>query len=164
MPKLGLNESIAVLAGLVIVGGFFLFFNKSAPVEVADEGQSASALQSIQGAIQSGDFAELVTEDLVEGTGAEAATGDTLIVHYAGILPDGTQFDNSIARGEPFQFVLGAGQVIPGWDRGLVGMKEGGRRILLIPPDLAYGDRATGNIPANSPLIFEVLLIGVQSN
>ena len=109
------------------------------------------------------DTAQLIIEDEVVGTGAEAKAGDMVTVHYVGSLIDGTMFDASRNHGDKgFSFALGAGQVIKGWDLGVAGMKVGGRRTLTIPSDLAYGDRAIGNIiPANSTLIFEVELLSV---
>jgi FKBP-type peptidyl-prolyl cis-trans isomerase len=103
----------------------------------------------------------LVIEDLVVGTGPAAASGDTITVHYVGRLSDGTRFDSSYDRGQPFTFRLGTGAVITGWDQGLVGMRVGGKRRLTIPPGLGYGSRAVGPIPANSTLIFEVDLISI---
>ncbi|HYN89283.1 MAG TPA: FKBP-type peptidyl-prolyl cis-trans isomerase, partial [Ardenticatenaceae bacterium] len=101
--------------------------------------------------------------DLEVGEGAEATEGSTVAVHYTGWLEDGTQFDSSLTRGEPIVFGLGAGQVIPGWDEGLQGMKVGGRRQLIIPPDLAYGSQGAGNvIPPDATLIFDVELVDVQ--
>ncbi len=102
--------------------------------------------------------------DEVIGTGAEAVAGKKVSVHYTGTLTDGKKFDSSLDRGEPFSFDLGAGQVIKGWDEGVVGMKVGGKRKLTIPSGLAYGAREVGNglIPANSTLIFEVELLGVK--
>jgi peptidylprolyl isomerase len=104
---------------------------------------------------------ELVVEDLVVGTGAVAAPGDTLTVNYVGRLMDGTQFDSSYDRGQPYTFTLGVGAVIPGWDQGLVGMRVGGKRRLTIPPSLAYGPLAYGAIPANSTLRFEIELVSI---
>lgn len=101
-------------------------------------------------------------ETIKEGTGAEAKSGNILSVHYVGILENGTKFDSSRDRGAPFEFTLGARQVIPGWDLGLIGMKVGGIRKLTIPSILAYGDKQAGPIPPNSTLIFEVELLAIK--
>jgi FKBP-type peptidyl-prolyl cis-trans isomerase len=102
-------------------------------------------------------------EDLVVGTGAEAKVGDTVSAHYTGTLEDGTKFDSSLDRNQPFEFTIGAGQVIKGWDEGVVGMKVGGTRKLTIPPDLAYGDQGAGSIiPPNATLIFEIQLLEIK--
>lgn len=107
----------------------------------------------------------LQIEDLEEGDGAEAKQGDQLSVNYVGVLFDGGQeFDSNFDTGQPFDFQLGSGQVIPGWDQGLEGMKEGGRRQLTIPPDLAYGAQGQPpEIPPNSTLVFVVDLKSVQA-
>jgi len=103
----------------------------------------------------------LVSQDLVVGTGATAATGDSVTVNYVGTLANGTKFDSSYDRNQPFTFRLGAGQVIAGWDQGVVGMRVGGKRRLTIPPSLGYGSQANGPIPANSTLIFEIELLSI---
>jgi FKBP-type peptidyl-prolyl cis-trans isomerase len=105
----------------------------------------------------------LKSEDLKEGAGAAAKSGDTVDVHYTGWLKDGTKFDSSVDRGQPFSFPLGAGRVIKGWDEGVQGMKVGGKRRLIIPPDLAYGARGAGGvIPPNAELTFEVELLKIR--
>ncbi len=105
----------------------------------------------------------LAYKDLTIGTGQEAKDGDTVTVHYTGRLKDGTKFDSSVDRDEPFSFRIGAGKVIKGWDEGVAGMKEGGKRKLVIPPDLGYGARGAGKIiPPNATLTFEVELLKVQ--
>lgn len=106
---------------------------------------------------------QLQIEDLIVGQGAEALAGQSVEVHYTGWLTDGTKFDSSVDRGKPFEFPLGGGRVIKGWDQGVAGMKVGGKRRLTIPPDLGYGARgAAGVIPPNATLVFEVELLGVR--
>jgi len=132
------------------VGLFFVFGN---PFLI----MNSSALNAPQPAQQG-----LVVQDEVVGTGAEARTGDMVSVHYTGKLQNGTVFDTSVGK-SPIEFTLGGGYVIPGWDQGLVGMKVGGKRLLIIPPSLGYGGQDYGPIPANSTLIFEVELVKVGS-
>ncbi len=101
-------------------------------------------------------------EDLAEGEGPVAGPGQQVSVHYTGWLEDGTKFDSSVDRNQPFQFALGKGMVIRGWDEGVAGMKVGGKRKLTIPPHLAYGSRGAGGvIPPNATLIFEVELLDI---
>ncbi|HEY5194091.1 MAG TPA: FKBP-type peptidyl-prolyl cis-trans isomerase [Solirubrobacteraceae bacterium] len=106
---------------------------------------------------------KLVTKEIIVGTGPEAKAGDSVTVNYVGVLYNGgKEFDASWKRNEPFAFTLGKGQVIPGWDQGVAGMKVGGRRELIIPSELAYGKRGSPpTIPANAPLVFVVDLLGV---
>jgi peptidylprolyl isomerase len=105
---------------------------------------------------------ELITDDVVVGEGAAAKPGDHVTVHYVGVsFSNGTQFDSSWDRGAPFDFPLGAGRVIQGWDYGVTGMREGGRRTLVIPPELGYGSRGIGPIAANETLVFVVDLVKV---
>lgn len=104
----------------------------------------------------------LQVQDVIAGNGAEAVPGSSVSVHYTGWLEDGTKFDSSKDRSEPFRFALGRGMVIRGWDEGLVGMKVGGRRKLVIPPSLGYGAAGAGGvIPPHATLVFEVDLLSV---
>jgi len=113
--------------------------------------------------ISSQEPANLVIEDKVVGTGDEATVGKRVSVHYSGFLTNGTMFDSSIPRKTPFAFTLGAGEVIQGWDKGVVGMKVGGKRKLTIPSKLGYGPRGAGGvIPPNATLIFDVELLKVE--
>ncbi|WJW69172.1 FKBP-type peptidyl-prolyl cis-trans isomerase [Candidatus Chlorohelix allophototropha] len=100
--------------------------------------------------------------DTVVGKGTQPKVGQTVSVHYSGYLTNGTKFDSSVDRGQPFKFVLGVGQVIQGWDEGVATMKVGGKRRLIIPPQLGYGPSGSGPIPPNAELIFDVELLAVQ--
>ena len=105
----------------------------------------------------------LIIEELVAGNGTEAVTGQTVTVHYTGWLTNGTKFDSSKDRDDPFEFPLGAGHVIRGWDEGVQGMKIGGTRKLTVPPDLGYGGRGAGGvIPPHATLVFEVELLATE--
>jgi hypothetical protein len=114
---------------------------------------SASAVTTASG---------LTYEDLQVGDGATAKTGDSVTVNYTGWLEDGTKFDSSIDSGQTFDFTIGAGNVIVGWDEGVAGMRVNGARLLVIPPSLGYGSTANSSIPANSTLIFEVQLVAIK--
>ena len=108
-------------------------------------------------------MSELIIEDLTVGEGATAAAGQSVSVHYTGWLTNGQKFDSSVDRNDPFEFNLGRGQVIAGWDQGVAGMQVGGKRKLTIPPELGYGERgASGVIPPNATLVFEVELLGIR--
>jgi len=117
---------------------------------------SPSAMKTLDGGLMIG--------EVREGTGREVKTGDTIIANYTGALEDGTKFDSSYDRGQPFEAQIGAGRVIKGWDMGIPGMKEGGIRRLVIPGGLAYGEAGAGNgaIPPNATLIFDVEVIKIK--
>jgi FKBP-type peptidyl-prolyl cis-trans isomerase FkpA len=105
---------------------------------------------------------ELLMQEVTVGTGEEAKDGNNVKVNYKGTFMDGKEFDSSYSRNQPFEFKLGAKQVIEGWDIGVRGMKVGGKRVLVVPPAMAYGDKGAGGvIPPNTPLKFEVELLGV---
>lgn len=142
------------LAAIVLLSANQCQENQAEGQKMNSETQADAKIQSVPAGLQ--------IEDIKIGTGAEAVAGKDVDVHYTGTLTNGQKFDSSKDRGEPFTFSLGAGQVIQGWDKGVAGMKEGGVRKLTIPPELAYGNRQVGPIPANSTLIFEVELLKVK--
>ncbi|MFA4936919.1 MAG: FKBP-type peptidyl-prolyl cis-trans isomerase [Patescibacteria group bacterium] len=171
---------IGTLVGLaVLIGIYFIFFknndmeiinnNNEQAIEFRDSlktteessGNTGTNLPTNTATSQSDN---LLIEIIKPGQGREAVTGDELAVHYTGWLTNGTKFDSSRDRGEPFVFSLGEGQVIKGWDQGLVGMKPGEQRKLIIPSNLAYGDQGVGNgaIPAKATLIFEIELLEIN--
>ena len=162
----GVDRRIQILIGSVVLLGVLI-----AAVLLGrggdDEGGSGEAVFGEKPVIEAPEGeppAELEVEDIIEGDGAEATEGDTLSVEYVGVLYDtGSEFDSNFGTGTPFEFQLGGGMVIPGWDEGLVGMKEGGRRQLTIPPDLAYGPQGQPpDIPPDSTLIFQIDLVSVN--
>lgn len=140
----------AVVLALIVFGTWF--YSKNSNLMANSDVNAQVAAAAAQG---------LKLEDVTVGAGDEAQTGQTVAVHYVGKLQDGTVFDSSVARGTPFTFTLGTGQVIKGWDQGVAGMRVGGVRKLEIPPELGYGDRDLGAIPPNSTLFFDVELLGV---
>jgi peptidylprolyl isomerase len=142
---IGIFAAMALLTYLLFSGPLLSFFNP------------AQQEQSTQMTNES-----LLIDDPVVGEGDVAESGDTLTVHYVGSLPDGTVFDSSVARGFPITFTIGIGQVIRGWDEGVIGMRVGGTRVLKISPEYGYGSQGAGPIPPNSTLIFEVQLLKVE--
>jgi peptidylprolyl isomerase len=116
----------------------------------------------VKAADDNGNVKNMIIDDIKIGEGNEVKSGDTVAVHYIGTLQDGTEFDNSKKRGEPFTFTIGGGQVIKGWEEGLIGMKVGGQRVLIIPPEKAYGEQGIGPIPPNATLVFAIELVEVK--
>jgi len=147
-----MNKKITLLIiGLILVGGFYVF-----SVNIDNNFLKGDITESIKNNM-------LEIETIVEGSGVESKVGDSLTVHYTGMLEDGTKFDSSVDRGTPFNFILGIGQVIEGWEKGMEGMKVGEKRKLTIPPEYAYGERGVpGVIPPNATLIFEVELLEIN--
>lgn len=133
------------------------------PADVQKQLEEQMAQQNALKELQA-EGGEVESTDLTEGTGTEAVAGKKVTVNYVGTLKsDGSEFDSSYGRNQPFSFTLGGGQVIQGWDQGVVGMKVGGKRKLVIPADLAYGAQSPSDkIPANSDLVFEIELLNVE--
>ncbi len=128
-----------------------------------EEDETAARTEAFTSAINNeGKFDRMVIDDIKEGVGEAVVSGDAVSVHYVGTLQNGQEFDSSRRRGEPFDFTVGAGQVIKGWDEGLVGMKVGGQRILVIPADKAYGDQGIGPIPGGATLVFSIELLEIK--
>lgn len=152
MTQRTLVTGIAVSVALTVVALFFVLTNPFAAGDAFLQQQAGDTTQS--------SLTQLIVQDEMVGTGAEARVGDVLLVNYTGRLEDGTVFDTSVGK-TPYPFVLGAGAVIAGWDQGLVGMRVGGKRLLIIPAALGYGSEGNGPIPPNAILIFEVELVGV---
>lgn len=149
-------NKIIIITMLIIIGivGVFIY-NKNQK----SQSDKINNLENMNKLIKNGVQIEIIKE----GTGEVAKNGNTVAVHYVGTLENGTKFDSSIDRGSPFEFNLGSGQVIPGWEIGVEGMKIGEKRRLTIPSELAYGQRGAGGaIPPNATLIFEVELLGIK--
>ncbi len=152
MKKLSQKEWIATVIAVFVVGFFFVFGQTL--ISIFSNSENNINTMSTQ--------SRLLINDEVIGTGEVAESGNRVVVHYTGRFVDGTVFDSSVSRGEPFQFVLGAGLVIKGWDEGIVGMRVGGKRLLSVPPEYGYGMNDYGPIPGGSTLIFEVELLKVE--
>jgi FKBP-type peptidyl-prolyl cis-trans isomerase len=150
MKKLSQKEWVAVVVAVFVVGFFFVF------------GQTLISFFNGKSNNTMSQEAQLLVKDEVLGGGEVATVGSRVVVHYTGKFADGNVFDSSVTRNEPFQFVLGSGQVIKGWDEGIVGMRVGGKRLLQIPPELGYGANDYGPIPGGSTLYFEVELLKVE--
>jgi FKBP-type peptidyl-prolyl cis-trans isomerase len=163
------NKSLIIGVLVVLIGGYLLmrWNQESPPAPEAEPAPTATAAPTASGSKSTpapsiANATNLQKTDLVVGKGKTAKTGDHVVVNYRGMLTNGTVFDESYKRGQPFDFTLGGGQVIKGWDEGIVGMKEGGKRKLVIPPDMGYGEQGSPpTIPPNATLIFEVELIKV---
>ena len=153
----GIVVAIAVVVVFLLVGGTALWNN------FTNSNNNQSQNQMSQDQNQTQPVAPQVQiKDIAVGSGDIAVSGKEVTVNYTGVFSDGKKFDSSLDRGVPFTFKLGSGMVIKGWDIGIEGMKVGGKRILVVPPELGYGSEAYGPIPASSTLIFQVELLGVK--
>ncbi len=176
--KIGITVSIIVV---VVALGIARFFQLKHTGVVAEDTNTANNTSDIirvdshapdtnaamkqailNGSTGEGDITKLIVSDAIVGTGREVKVGDTVTVNYIGLLKDGPEFDNSYKKKKPFSFKVGASDVIKGWDQGIIGMKEGGQRILVVPPRLGYGNAIVGPLPANSTLIFLIELLSIK--
>lgn len=160
------KERIIMISSVVVVIIlFFIILNVTSPSNKNDNTDlTSSTIPSPTDQTTAEDFSEFKIEDITQGTGADVKDGDTVSVNYLGTLIDGTKFDSSYDRETPFEFTVGAGQVIEGWDKGLVGMKVGGKRKLSIPSSMGYGASGAGSIPPNAGLIFEIELLEIKAS
>lgn len=167
-----MNKTVSVFTILIVFIAIAVWFVVQKTKEVseitetmtplADSGQSSLPQATPEASPPIRYDNGLVVQDITVGSGKTAENGDTLSANYVGMLENSTVFDNSYDRGQPIEFVLGAGQLIKGWELGLLGMKEGGKRKLIIPPSLGYGAKGAGGvIPPNATLLFEIELVGV---
>jgi FKBP-type peptidyl-prolyl cis-trans isomerase len=157
------NEKIAVFISVALAFVFYTYFGNisgSGSLGPSVDAENVKGIEEV-GKVSLEDGINV--EDLVVGKGDRALNGTLLTVHYVGMLADGTEFDSSYKRGQPFQFFLGQGDLIKGWDIGIIGMREGGIRRLTISPEFGYGPIQAGPIPPNSTLVFEVELLEVST-
>ncbi len=175
MFSLNKFEAVGIIGSIAVFSLLLMLVNQPSQItelpEVKQEGAIVVATDdpeddalssALEGAQTDGQLTELVIQDVRIGQGNAVKNGDTLVVNYIGSTQDGVQFDSSYKRGEPFVFTVGRGIVIQGWERGVIGMKEGGQRILVIPSDLGYGDLQVGTIEPNSTLVFAVELLEIR--
>jgi FKBP-type peptidyl-prolyl cis-trans isomerase len=155
MAKSTLYTGIAVTVTLLVVGIFFIL---GVPFSSSTIDENVAGRQGAPAAAQ--DSGQVAIQETAVGTGEAAKAGDTVSVNYTGKLSDGTVFDSSEGK-EPITFALGSGQIIPGFEQGVIGMQVGGKRVLTIPPSLAYGPNDYGPIPGNSTLTFEIELVSI---
>lgn len=177
MKSLTKYEAIGIGTAIVIAA-IVLGFMRSAPwntatstnnvddIVVADseaKNREAALADAIRKASNtSGQVRKLIVNDVSVGDGREVKVGDTATVHYIGMVRDGAEFDNSYKKGQPLSFKVGAGEVIAGWEQGIIGMKEGGKRILIVPPEMGYGNAVVDPIPANATLLFSIELLSIE--
>ncbi len=156
MQQKKIIQTVAIIIAIVIVGIFFYL----TPMSSSQQPSNVQGTEDEVAAPEAPGSGLIIRDDVV-GTGDQAIPGAMLTVNYVGTLSDGTKFDSSYDRNQPFTFTFGVGQVIPGWEQGLVGMKVGGKRTLVIPSGLAYGEKGIGPIPPNATLVFQVELLQV---
>lgn len=153
-----------IIIVLVVIGGiFFVVSSKTNNQKMSTDATKTDTMTTTNYTNTATESGKLVIEDIKVGSGPEVKKGDTVVMHYIGTLENGTKFDSSVDRGQPFETQIGVGQVIKGWDEGVPGMKVGGKRKLTIPAELGYGARGAGSvIPPNATLTFEVELLEIK--
>jgi FKBP-type peptidyl-prolyl cis-trans isomerase len=151
-----MKKIVLIVVILIIATSVFYFLSNKGKEPKFEENKNIIPTNNVQ------TINSMKIETLKQGTGEGAKNGDRVIVHYTGTLENGTKFDSSLDRNQPFSFTLGTGQVIQGWDLGVLGMKINEKRKLTIPPELGYGSTGIGPIPPNATLIFEVELLGIN--
>lgn len=156
--------AVIVIILIVVIGFVYFYFQKSGAPANENINTNPDTNQNVNTNPSSFEIQGMKVEILKEGTGEQAKSGDLVTVNYVGALTDGTKFDSSIDRNQPFQFTLGENRVIQGWELGVLGMKAGEKRKLTIPPELGYGAQGAGGgvIPPNATLIFEVELLKIN--
>ncbi len=180
MKSLNRYEAIGITASIMVVvlglgaARFFPFSESNAETESTNESdviivdsnaenREAALRQAIlDGSTGVGRVTKLIVSDSSVGSGREVKIGDTVTVHYIGLLTDGPEFDNSYRKGTPLSFKVGAGEVIEGWERGIIGMKEGGERVLVVPSAMGYGSTVVDPLPADATLIFSIELLSIE--
>ena len=158
------TKQVAVIVGVVLFIAFAVLWSSQMSTKNSDQTNAPLNLNfDVQNATpKAAPITDLRIEDIKQGTGSAVAAGDTITVNYIGTLLDGSKFDSSYDRNQPFTTQIGVGNVIEGWDQGLLGMKVGGKRKLTVPPSMGYGSQPAGSIPPNSVLIFETELLNVE--
>jgi len=157
-----MSKDKIITASLIIIFVLAFYFLTKKPSSMENQISDSTPTSNPMPTLPPSKVTELKIEDIKVGTGNAVKSGDTVSINYIGTLEDGTKFDSSYDRNQPFETQIGVGQVIEGWDKGVVGMQVGGKRKLTIPYQMAYGENAYGPIPAKATLIFEVELMAIK--
>ncbi len=157
-----MSKDKIITISLIIIFVLAFYFLTKKPSSMENQISNSAPNSQTMTTLPPSKVTELKIEDIKVGTGSAVKSGDTVSINYIGTLEDGTKFDSSYDRNQPFETQIGVGQVIEGWDKGVVGMQVGGKRKLTIPYQMAYGENAYGPIPAKATLIFEVELMAIK--
>lgn len=157
-----MSKDKIITISLIIIFVLAFYFLTKKPSSMENQVSNSTPTSNPMPTLPPSKITELKIEDIKVGTGSAVKSGDTVSINYLGTLEDGSKFDSSYDRNQPFETQIGVGQVIEGWDKGVVGMQVGGKRKLTIPYQMAYGENAYGPIPAKATLIFEVELMAIK--